>query len=107
MSALKMPTTYVRPLGTPLYWRDEQTGLLPAAMQAYVFYGADPTLNRPPTARQLALVINYFRYVINAPCWRDSSGEVTRLRSLAAQMTTIEEIEQFIEDCLEIGIDPI
>lgn len=106
MSALQMPTTYL--YGLPFYWRDEQTGVLPAAMQAYVFYVANPEGYPAPTADQLRLVIDYFRYVINAPCWRvDIIGKLSQARVLASGMTTIEQVEQFIDDCLAIGIDPI
>jgi hypothetical protein len=107
MSAFLMPTTYMPPFGTPLYWMDEQTGVLPDAMRAYVFHAAKPETHPAPDASQLALVISYFRYVINAPCWRADKKELVRLRGLAARMTTTEEVEQFLGDCLEIGLDPI
>jgi len=115
--SFEMPTTYEPPLGTPLYWRDEVTGVLGAAIWAYISHGAEPDNYPAPSADQLALVIAYLRYVLGAPCWRDShslpraaeagGGELVRLREFAAQMTTLKEVDFFLRGCMAIGLDPL
>lgn len=104
----QMPTTYMPPYGTPLYWKDEVTGVLGEAIWAYVAHGAEPQNFPAPTAEQLALLVAYLQYEIGAPCWRDSgNGELERLREQAGQMTTVAEIDAWIQGCLQIGIDPL
>lgn len=103
-----MPKFYRQPLGLPLRWQDEQSGLLPAAIKGYFEHTLDET--------QRNLVIQWCRYYINAPCWIDNavrSGSediVAEMRSLivkAAQLQTVEDIDGWIRDCLDAGIDPL
>lgn len=98
-----MPTEYVQPLGTPLYWSDEVTGVLPAAVLNFISHCAEPDIHSPPTADHLALVIGYLRYYINAPCWVGVQG----LRDQAAKMTTAGEIGAWLNDCVRMGLDPL
>jgi hypothetical protein len=100
-----MPRGYEPPYGTPLYWMDEVTGELPAAVKAFFAYGAEPNEQPPPTSIEIGLVIDYCRYVIYAPCWKGPG--VRSLRKLAKRMTTVEELNQFIQKCLKVGIDPL
>ena len=74
----QMPTTYEPPLGTPLYWRAETSGVLAEALWAYMLHQAEPDIYPAPTPGQLALVACYLRYVIDAPSWHDSTGELAR-----------------------------
>lgn len=97
----EMPNWYVPPLGTPLYWRNEQSGVLPRAMEAYMVWsiGNGPSL----TEAQRLTVLAYLRYAINAPCWRGDA--VPPLRELAAQMQTCEQISDFLWAAMDAGID--
>lgn len=98
----QMPTEYLARSGLPLFWMNEASGQLQAAMQAYL----DGTM----TPEQTELVIDYFRYFIQAPCWEsapDGAGYLAELRALAAAMDTPADIHAFVGRCLEFGIDPI
>jgi len=108
MSKHFMPNFYVPPLELPLYWRDEQTGVLPAAIWAYIEHGADKT-KPEPNADQLALIIDYAQYFIKAPCWDMSevfATELSKLREQATKLQSVADIHAWIFDCMEIGIDP-
>jgi hypothetical protein len=105
---------YREPFGLPLRWQDEQSGLLPGAVMAYLDHSIDKS--KPLTETQLALVIEWVRHYINAPCWINSavrSGSedvVAEMRSLivkSAQLQTAEDIDGWIHDCLQAGIDPL
>lgn len=100
----KMPEFYVPPYGTPLYWRDEVSGVLPAAVDAYFSFvlGEGPE----PTAEQLSLLLDYIRYHINAPCWGDVMGKLELLREQARALATVDDIRKYINSSLEIGLDP-
>lgn len=104
--SFEMPTTYEPPLGTPLYWRNEVTGVLGAAIWAYIAHGAEPTVQPAPSAEQLALVVAYLRYVINAPCWHGGMG-LAVARIGVEKLATVEDVQTWIMGCLEIGIDPL
>ncbi|MCC6457253.1 MAG: hypothetical protein IT328_20025 [Caldilineaceae bacterium] len=105
--AFEMPTTYDLSLGTPFYWRNEVTGILGDAIFAYICHKAEPENFPAPREDQLALVIAYLRYVINAPCWHDSTGRLAQLRAEAKAMATVAEVGRWIIGCVEIGIDPL
>jgi hypothetical protein len=102
MNNFQMPQIYLLPTGGPLYWRNEQTGVLTAAVFAY--------LNRDPTGDQLELVRKYLEYYIHAPCWNvvDSfEDELEELRRSSKTIKTYGEIHDWIFRALEIGIDPL
>lgn len=96
-----IPNIYISPLGLPLYWGNEQSKKLPRAVIKY--FGQQP-LNQS----ELELLINYCRYYINAPCWQNKPFEtkLQDLRKEATALTTVEEISEWINNCLNIGIDP-
>ena len=98
---------YVPPLGTPLYWGDEQSGTLAAAVMRY-FDGVE----LEPS--QFALLKSYLVYVVDAPCWDnnehhtlESRRELERLRVQAKQMQTQRDIIPWIYECVKWGIDPL
>lgn len=109
-----MPNFYVPPLGGPLYWGNEQSGVLPSAVMAYFAY---KTNHGPALLRgQWKLIIEYATYYINAPCWDDNPhhdeetrAQLAALRERAKRLTpeTEQEFDAWIKDCLEIGIDPL
>lgn len=101
--AFKIPKIYVSPTGGPLYWRNETSGVLPAAVWAY--------LNESATGEQLELLGNYLEYYIHAPCW-DIPGnafadELEELRQSSKTLRARQEIHDWIFRALDIGIDPL
>jgi hypothetical protein len=114
-----IPAVYIPPLGTPLYWRDEESGVLRDAVWAYYCCGfRTGTI----TAPEIAVVVEYLRYVISAPCWDNNpfcSDEervsLADLRRTIAEMTVNEgepqltacAVSEWIDGCLELGIDPL
>lgn len=109
-----MPKFYRDPFGLPLRWQDEQSGLLPGAIKAYLDHSIDSS--KPLSETQRNLVIQWCQYYINAPCWMGnavrsgSESIVAEMRSLivnAAQLQTAEDIDGWIRDCLGMGIDPL
>lgn len=84
---LKIPQIYLPPVGGPLYWRNEESGVLPAAVSAYLHHTA--------TISQLKLLSEYLEYYIHAPCWDLPGGfaeELADLRQTSKTMQTKEEI---------------
>lgn len=93
----RMPDYYLPPYSTPLYWKNEQSGDLVEAVMAFFggFCGPD----------QLRLVIDYCRYVIDAPCWEGPGIEP--LRSEVRGLHTVAEVRLWIGKCLNEGVDPL
>lgn len=106
------PRNYVdRPfaVGTPLNWQDDVTGQTQAAVMGY--------LNQTPTPEQLKIVIAYLQYHIHAPCWLEQSpfgevdeemaDEIKALREQSLKLTSLKEINQYINRALGIALDPL
>lgn len=102
----QFPTTYLAPRGTPLYWRDEMSGVLPAAIWAYIAHVAEPLTAPAPAPEQLGLVIAYLRYVIAAPCWK-GDRELAALRAGAGKLATLRDVRAWIGRAVKLGIDPL
>jgi hypothetical protein len=103
----RIPNVYLLPLLTPLNWRDEESGELPEAVRRYYNRRTDGA----PSADQLSLIIDYLRHFINAPCWaRNCAGvfdeELASLREQAEKLASIKDIEKFLFEAMEIGLDP-
>jgi hypothetical protein len=93
--------SYAQSQGLPCYWRAEASGRLAAAVMAY--------LDHQPTPAQLALVIAYCAYWIEAPCWQEApfaSGLAT-LRQDLRHVVTAAGLQRWLEAALELGIDPL
>lgn len=112
-----VPRIYVpgpRPgMDLPLYWRNEQTGELPAAVEAYLEISAGIRQELLST-RQLEILLDYIRYHIKAPCWAtncksspDLEADLKRAILMADLARTIEDIHAFIEHTMTMGIDPL
>src|SRR5579859_4178031 len=109
----KIPPLY-REWGGPLRWQDEQSGVLVNAVSAYFHHGQKHMLRG-----QMKVVCEYLRYYIFAPCWdmnphhdEESRKQITTMREriIAIQngpLADEREIERWIMECLEIGIDPL
>lgn len=94
--------------GTPVNWRDDVTGMLPAAVWAF--------LDNLASADQLQLVIRYTQYHIHAPCWLEScpwdvdeetAEEIRALRALSLTLTTRQDVQSYIHRSMDLGIDPL
>lgn len=103
---------YRSPLGLPLYWKDEQSGVLPAAIWAFINHKVDSA--EPPTVDQIKLIRDYLAYYINAPCWENNcegNNEMADIlieaRGMAGKIETAVDIDRFISKCMEIGLDPL
>lgn len=115
-----MPNFYAPPFGTPLYWRDEQSGELRLAVTRYFDHCLGPApdataadLEIPPlTARELNLLAEYCRYFINAPCWQNNLadneamlGELRVLIEKSKTLASVESIRRWNEECADLGLD--
>ncbi|WP_143855405.1 hypothetical protein [Nostoc sp. 'Peltigera membranacea cyanobiont' 232] len=61
------------------------------------------------SANNISLIAEYCQHYINAPCWDATGGfpdELAALRQSANSISSVSEISQWINDCLEIAIDP-
>lgn len=113
-NVFKMPTNeageklYLPPTGGPLYWQKEISGVLPAAMNAYVKHSAD---NREPepNEEQIEAVRVYFEYYIEAPCWDIAAGPkiFKELKIMIKVAKTVGELDKFVNGCMEVGLDPM
>lgn len=90
--------------GGPLYWRDEASGVLAAAVEAYLAHCVDHAPE--PTPEQFALLKDYCDYWVHAPCWR-SVGGLEELRSSIKSVLTVAEMRAWLRDALGEGIDPL
>jgi hypothetical protein len=93
-------------LGTPLYWGNEHSGQLRAAIL--------PFLGHRATEEQLEVVRAYIEYYLAAPCWERAAADQETLKTLATlreqsrqQPATKETLHALILDCLDSGIDPL
>lgn len=117
-TAVKTRMPNYPPGGIPVYWRDEITGQLPAAVDAYLSHrcgGAEPSV------AQITFLIDYLRHYVCAPCWssvaRDAreSGEgelavlLVSLRKdiCEGRVKTSDEIAAWIRRALSLGLDPL
>lgn len=97
-------------LELPLYWRDDVTGMLIAAVDSYLAYRVDK--GPAPNPQQTELLRNYCEHYINAPAWtttcRDAfDEELARLRDRIRDLRSADEIAAWIVDCMDIGLDPL
>lgn len=103
-----MPDFYRAPLGLPLYWRDEVSGLLKETVEAYLDNRVD---GKPITEAEIVLLRDYFAHWINAPCWSPADSpfleEIATLREEVLELKTAGEISEWIFKAMDIGIDPL
>jgi hypothetical protein len=97
----RIPNVYRPPLGLPLNWKDDTSGEL--ARVVFKFFSSQHL-----TTDEISLVAEYCQHYINAPYW-DTGGlrdELAVLRQSANSISSVDEISQWINACLEIAIDP-
>ena len=106
-----MPDFYVSGPGGagPLNWHDEQSGVLRAAMMKFF----DVARRREFGADEFELVRAYGEYYIKAPCWDanphnddESRAKLAALRTEIAAVKDVDELDNWIAHCLEVGLDP-
>lgn len=95
--------------GMPLNWQDDITGQMPRAVLAYLDQDASP--------EQLRLVIIYIQHHIHAPCFLEAypfdeiddeyQEALKKLRERSLALKTQEDVNQYINDCMEWAIDPL
>ncbi|MEH1940099.1 MAG: hypothetical protein V7L01_07770 [Nostoc sp.] len=98
----RIPNVYRPPLGLPLIWQDETSGELPRAVFKYFS-------SQNLTADEISLVAEYCQHYISAPCWDATGGfpnELAALRQSSNSLSSVGEINQWIDGCLQIAIDP-
>jgi hypothetical protein len=93
--------SYAQSQGLPCDWRAEASGRLAAAVMAYLEHQSTPA--------QLALVIAYCTYWVEAPCWPEdpSSRPLATLRQDLQQVVTAADLQRWLEAALDLGIDPL
>ncbi|OYD90591.1 hypothetical protein CDG76_30675 [Nostoc sp. 'Peltigera membranacea cyanobiont' 210A] len=98
----RIPNVYRPPMGFPLNWKDETSGELPHAV--FRFFGSHQL-----SPEEISLIAEYCQHYINAPCWDATGGfpaELASLRQSANSISSVSGINQWIDGCLQIAIDP-
>ena len=93
----------------PLYWGDEQSGILGFAMRNFIeTVGIPEGFRNELPQDQFELVRDYLVYVVKAPCWSHSDVEAFSacVRKLEGSATA-EQLWKAAYAFLEFGIDPI
>lgn len=94
--------------GMPLYWGDDVSGVMLAAVRAYH--------DQQPTPEQLRMVIAYIQHHIHAPCWLESSpfnvneeaeATIRALRERSLTLASVVDVNEYIHEAIGIGLDPL
>lgn len=103
-----------RPGGRPLYWGHDVSGVLVAAVHAYL---ACQTNQGPePSAEDLEILIDYLRHYACAPCWHETARDwpefeaalvTLRLEICEGYVETPDEIHDWLLRLLDYGLDPL
>jgi len=105
------PIPYRQPYGAPCYWKNEESGVLRDALLAFL----DSTIGREPgaTTEQLDITQWYFTHYINAPLWQhpdinyEGATKLAHLKEQIKTANTVEKLKQWIDACLDSGLDPL
>jgi hypothetical protein len=82
----------------PKYWMHETSGVLKPVIEAYL---NGEELN----VQQISLLRAYLRQWIDSPCWR--GPKIDPLRRQVRNLQTRDDIDHWLEQALEEGIDPL
>jgi hypothetical protein len=80
----------------PGYWMNETSGVLRPAIEGYLH-------GRPLSHSDIAAIRAYLRQWIAADAW-DGAEE---LRGRVDRLTTREALDEWLDDAVAIGIDPL
>lgn len=83
----------------PLFWRDEQSGVLAPAVGRYLS-------GEPLSTNDIALLRVYLRQWICSPVWQ-CDDDIAALRDMADSITSRAQIALWLDRALQIGIDPL
>jgi hypothetical protein len=112
---------YAPPFGTPLFWRDEATGVLPAAVKHFFDQCLGHCPNEtaadlgiaPLSAAEIKLLADYLVYFIHTPCWENNitdcekmRADLMELRTRAMNLGSVEALRRWLEEALDLGLDP-
>ncbi|MEH1882476.1 hypothetical protein [Nostoc sp.] len=98
----RIPDVYRPPLGLPLNWKDETSGVLPRVV--FKFFSSHQL-----TPDEISLIAEYCQHYINAPCWQvseEATSYLAALRQAATLISSVDDLSEWINACLEIAIDP-
>lgn len=102
-----IPHFYRPPQGLPLYWRDETSGQLSAAIFRYLNFVTQKA-STPPTNEQIWLIRCYLEHFIMAPCWVDcGDNSVSKLRETIKDVNSVEAIDDWLYKASEIALYPL
>lgn len=85
--------------GQPLYWQQETSGKLKEAVLTYVD-------NKPLNESQILSLKLYFQQWISASAW-EPTDEVIDLRYSVEKIATVKDIDNWVEDAIAAGVDPL
>lgn len=107
----KIPNVYQEPLGGPLYWMHEETGELKRIVEKYIRWHISTSEDDNLSEDETALLRDYFRHWINAPCWKiegvTDKMVFSQLKKDIETIETILDFDQWLKEALELGIDPL
>jgi len=89
----------------PRYWRDEASGVLAAAVEAYL-------TNKPLTLNDLRYLRNYCVQWVNSSAWdlnpfEDGRNALANLRESARQIHSVQQLDRWLHDAVDLGMDPL
>jgi hypothetical protein len=88
----------------PRFWRDETSGVLAEAVHAYL-------TDRALTPNQIRYLRLYCVQWIGSPVWdanpSGASAELAALRESAKEIHSIQQLDRWIGDAVDIGMDPL
>ena len=94
-------------IAAPRFWRDETSGVLAEAVMAYLS-------GQALGANQLGYLRAYCVQWIDSPVWdanphqdADSSRELQTLREKAKNIHSVEQLDRWLDDALDLAIEPI
>lgn len=102
---VEIPRMYRQPFGSPYYWRDIEGGnLIPCTVSFIDAMGK----GQEPSQDDLIAVIDYLQYYLDAPVWNDQE-KVDVLREQAAGLSpdNPKSVDDLIQHCVNVGIDPL
>ena len=91
--------TYYDRESAPGFWMNEASGVLRPAVEAYLRW-------EPLSDAQIATLRGYFRQWVAVYEWLEDD-ELFALRQRVDDLTSREAIDRWLDDALDLGIDPL
>jgi hypothetical protein len=93
----RIPSTYID--GLPLYWGNEQSGLLAIAVNRFF-------RELPLHSDLIEILKDYLRHWVNCPSFALSPEVLDHLNLKISETQTVEDLRSLIDSCLLQRIDP-